>query len=133
MTSEQPFHARVVDLDSIADTLSTTLGSHPGVVRLEPTMRSVMTRWKVASVGQLHRALRPETLPPTVATRDGLVLSLTDGVLNLHIELTTNISKSALGLARETQEVAVEVIRASGLAVGHVDITILAIEGTPAP
>ncbi|WP_104165959.1 hypothetical protein [Arthrobacter sp. SX1312] len=133
MTSEQPFHARVVDLDSIADTLGTALGRHPGVVRLEPTMRSVLTRWKVASVSQLHRNVRPDTPPPAVATRDGLVLSLTDGVLDLHVELATNISRPALDLAREVQEVAVDVIRASGLAVGHVDVTILAIEGTPAP
>ena len=132
MTSEQPFRARIVDIDSIADTLSTTLGRHPGVIRLEPTMRSVMTRWKVASVTRLPGNLRPDNPPPTVATRDGLVLSLSGNVLDLHIDLATNISKPALGLARETQEVAADVIRASGLAVGHIDITILAIEGTPA-
>ncbi len=132
MTSEQPSHARVVDLDTIADTLSATLSKHPGVIRLEPTMRSVMNRWKIASVNQLHKNLRPNNRPPTVATRDGLILSLTDNVLNLHIDLATNISKPALGLARETQEIAANVIQASGLTVGHINVTILAIEGTPA-
>lgn len=133
MTSDQPYDARVVDLDSIADTLSATLSRHPGVIRLEPTMRSVMTRWKVASVNQLHRNLRPDNPGPTVTTRDGLLLSLTDDVLTLHLDLATNISNPALGLAHETQEIAAEVIRASGLTVGHINVTILAIEGTSAP
>ncbi|WP_394253230.1 hypothetical protein [Arthrobacter pityocampae] len=132
MTHEQPLDARIVDLDSIADTLSTTLGSHPGVIRLEPTMRSAMTRWKVASVEHLHRNLRHGTPSPTVAIRDGLVLSFTDNVLTLDMDLATSISSPALGLARETQEVAAEVIRASGLSVGHINVTILAIEGAPA-
>lgn len=133
MTSEQPFDARIVDLDSIADTLSTTLRNHPGVIRLEPTMRSVMTHWKGASVDQLSRIRRVGTPVPTVAVRDGLVLSLDDKVLTLHLDLATSISHAALGVARETQEVAAEVIRASGLEVGRIDVTILAIEGAPAP
>ncbi|WP_043442263.1 hypothetical protein [Arthrobacter sp. L77] len=131
MTSEHPSQARVVDLDSIADTLGSTIVAHPGVVRLEPTVRSVMTRWKVASVNQLHRTLRSDTASPTVATRDGLVLSLTDGVLDIHIDVATNIARPALGLAREVQDIAAHLIQSSGLTVGRVDVTILAIEGTP--
>ncbi|MBG6225392.1 hypothetical protein IWX63_001964 [Arthrobacter sp. CAN_A2] len=131
MTSEHPSQARVVDLDSIAGTLSRVLGAHPGVVRLEPTMRSVMSRWKIASVNQLHKTLRPDTASPTVATRDGLILSLTDGVLNVHIDVATNIGKPALGLAREVQDIAANLVQSSGLAVGRIDVTILAIEGTP--
>ncbi|WP_434993637.1 hypothetical protein [Arthrobacter sp. Ld5] len=133
MTCEQPFDARIVDLDSIADTLSTALRSHPGVIRLEPTMRSAMTHWKIASGDRLHRNHHAGTPFPTVAVRDGLVLSLTDSVLTLHMDLATSISNAALVVARETQEVAAEVIRASGLAVGHIDVTILAVEGAPIP
>ncbi|WP_434995185.1 hypothetical protein [Arthrobacter sp. Ld5] len=129
MTSEQHRPAQVADLDSLADAISAALVDHPGVVRLEPTVRSLIDRWTPEAFDQIHRSLRPAGSPPVVA-RDGLILTLADGVLDLKIDVATDISRSALDLAREAQEVAARLIRAEGIAVGRVDVSILAIEGT---
>lgn len=131
MTSEQPRPALVVDLDPLADVISAALVDHPGVVRLEPTLRSVIDRWTPAALDQLHRTLRPAGSPPVVA-RDGLLLTLSNGVLDLKIDVATDINRSALDLAREVQDVAARLVDAEGIAVGRVDVTILAIEGAPA-
>ena len=131
MTSEQPLPAQVTDVDALADAISAALIGHPGVVRLEPTVRSVLDRWTPAAVDRLHRNLRPAASPPAVV-RDGLVLTLTDGVLNLQIDIATNIDRSALELAGEVQETAAHLIRTSDLTIGQINVTILAIERDPA-
>lgn len=131
MTSEQPLQAQVTDLDALADALGAALAGHPGVVRLEPTVRSVVDRWTPAALDRLHRELRPAASPPAV-TRDGLVLTLTDAVLEVQVDIATDLNGSALGLAREAQDLAAALVRAHGLTVGRVDVTILAIEGAPA-
>ncbi len=130
MTSDQSFQAPVTDLGILADTLSAALAAHPGVVRLEPTVRSVINRWKPAAIDQVHQSLRPDAQPPSVA-RDGLILSLTDMVLSVQVDLATDISRSALELAHEAQALAADLIRATGLTVGDIDVTILAIERAP--
>jgi hypothetical protein len=73
MTSDQSLRASAVDLEALADTLGEALAAHPGVVRLEPTVRSVIDRSTPSAIDQVHRSLRPAARPPTVA-RDGLVL-----------------------------------------------------------
>ena len=132
MTSEQPRQLPAMDLDTLADGISAALVGLPGMVRLEPTVRSVIDRWTPAAVDQLHRTLRPGDSPPVVA-RDGLLLTLSNDVLDLQIDVATDINRSALGLAREAQDVAARFISAAGITVGRVDVTILAVEGTPTP
>lgn len=133
MISDQPIEARVVDLEAMADMITESLRNQAGLVRLEPTVRSVIKRLKIASVNSIHQNLRSTSPDPTVATRDGLILSLTNGVVNLHIDIATDIGHPALGLAEELQAVAAETIQRGGLTVGHINVTILAIEGTPSP
>ncbi|MHA7276507.1 hypothetical protein [Arthrobacter sp. HLT1-21] len=129
--SDQAMEGRLLDLEVIADMLTESLGSQPGLLRLEPTVRSVMKRLKIASVNTFHQTLRSTSPDPIVATRDGMVLSLTDGVVNLHLDIATEVGHPALSLARELQAIAAETIQRGGLAVGHINVTILAIEGTP--
>ncbi|WP_208739477.1 hypothetical protein [Arthrobacter agilis] len=132
MTSDQSLRASAVDLEALADTLSDALAAHPGVVRLEPTVRSVIDRWTPAAIDQMHRTLRPAARPPVVA-RDGLVLSMTDLVLTLQIDLATDIRRSALELAQEAQDLAGRLVQDAGLTIGSIDVTILAIEGARTP
>jgi hypothetical protein len=132
MTSEQPLQTQAADLDTLADALSTALTAHPGVVRLEPTLRSVINRWTPAAIDDLQKTLRPAAQPSSV-TRDGLILSLTDTGLNLQIDLATDIRQSALELARQAQALAARLIEATGLTIGYINVTILAIEETSRP
>ncbi|MHA7156312.1 hypothetical protein [Arthrobacter sp. TMN-50] len=129
--SDQTVNGRLVDLEVMADMLAHSLGNQPGLLRLEPTVRSVMKRLKIASVNTLHQTLRSSSPDPIVATRDGMVLSLTEGVVNLHIDIATEVSHPALSLARELQAIAAETIQRGGLTIGHINVTILAIEGAP--
>lgn len=131
--SEQPLDARIVDLESISESLRTTLMTQTGLLRLEPTVRSTLKRLKISSVSALHQSLRPDSGAPSVVTSDGLVLSLADGVLNAQIDIATDIAYPALGLAERLQAVTADVIQRSGLTLGAINITILSIEGSPDP
>lgn len=131
MTSNQPLEPRIVDLDTIAEALKTALTAQPGLIRLEPTVRSVLKRIKLASVNAVHHNLRPDSPDPTASARDGLILSLTDGVLNVHIDIAADIVHPALNLAETLQHIAAETIQSSGLTVGRIDVTILSIEANP--
>lgn len=133
MMSDQPIEARIVDLETVAETLRTTLMAQPGLLRLEPTVRSTLKRFKISSVNALHQTLRPESTEPDVSTSDGMILSLTDGVLNAHIDIAAEIGHSALGLAEQLQAITAETIQRSGLTVGKIDITILSIESPNNP
>ncbi|MBG6218242.1 hypothetical protein IWX75_002723 [Arthrobacter sp. CAN_A6] len=130
--SEKSTESRVVDLDLVADALRVALLAEPGLLRLEPTIRSTLTRLKVSSSKAFHQRLRPDSAEPTVSSSDGLILTLADGVLNLQIDIATDISHQALGLAEKLQAIAAETIQRSGLTVGRIDLTILSIEGAPA-
>ncbi|RJT74884.1 hypothetical protein D6T63_18370 [Arthrobacter cheniae] len=127
--SEKPTETRVVDLDLIAGTLRAALLAEPGLLRLEPTIRSTLTRLKVSSSKAFHQRLRPANADPTVASSDGLILTLTDGVLNMQIDIATDISHQALNVAEKLQVVAAKVTEQSGLTIGKIDLTILSIEG----
>lgn len=129
MMSDQPLESRIVNLETIADLLTRELTGEPGLVRLEPTVRSVMKHLKIASLNTLHQTLQQASPDLTVATRDGLILSMSDGVLNVHIDIATDLGHPALGLAERLQAKAAETVRHGGLTVGHIDVTILAIEG----
>ena len=129
--SDQPLEARIVDLHLVAETLRTTLQAQPGLLRLEPTVRSTLKRLKISSVNAIHPTFRPDSAEPNVGASDGLILSLTDGILNAHIDIATEIGHPALGLAEQLQAIAAETIQRSGLTVGKIDITILSIEGPP--
>jgi hypothetical protein len=129
--SENPIAWRLVDLDLVADTLRTALLAEPGLLRLEPTIRSTLTRLKVSSSRAFQQRVRPDSGEPTTSSSDGLILTMTDGVLNVQIDITTDIEHQALTVAERIQATAAEIIQRSGLTVGTIDLTILAIEGTP--
>lgn len=130
MISDQPLDARVVTLDVLADALTAALLSEPGLLRLEPTVRSVMQKFKITS-----RLLRQDTGngtgEPAMATRDGLQITAAGGAVHVQADIATAFEHRALGLAERAQEVIAETIRRSGLEVGAVDVTILAIEASP--
>lgn len=127
MISEQPVDARVANLDVLAESLTAALLSQPGVLRLEPTVRSVMQKFKITS-----RLVRQEAEggdgEPVTATRDGLQISITAGRVHVQVDIATAVEHRALALAEQAQDLIADTIRTSGLRVGGVDVTILAIE-----
>ncbi|MFB0834499.1 hypothetical protein ACX8Z9_06525 [Arthrobacter halodurans] len=131
MTSDRPFEADIVDLETVADMLATALAGEPGLRRLEPTVRSVLKRVKIASMNSLHETLRHSSADPAVATRDGLILSMADGALNVHIDIATDMGHPALGVAGRIQAAAAGTVQRAGFPVGRIDVTILAIEDAP--
>ncbi|KNH23064.1 hypothetical protein ACU18_00405 [Arthrobacter sp. ZBG10] len=130
MISDQPLDARVVNLDVLADALTAALLSQPGLLRLEPTVRSVMQKFKITS-----KVLRQDTEAAggqtSTATRDGLHITVDDGLVHVQADIATAIDHRALGLAEHAQEIIADTIRRNGLRVGGVDVTILAIEASP--
>ncbi|KNC18855.1 hypothetical protein AC792_09700 [Arthrobacter sp. RIT-PI-e] len=131
MISDQPLRARVVDLDLVVEQLRAVLLAEPGLVRLEPTVRSTVQRLKLMSVAVFQQTFRPAGEDPTVSVTDGLTLSLTGTTVNVHIDIATDIAHPALVLSERLQAITAETIQRNGLTTGMIDVTILAIEGTP--
>lgn len=120
-----PLNARTVDLDVLADSLVRDLGHEPGLVRLEPTIRSVIKKFKIPSLLPAQQRPLQET---GTTSRDGLVLTLVEGVVNVQADIATDVEHRALGIAESIQHRIADSIRRSGLTAGEIDITILAIE-----
>ncbi|MGV0111771.1 hypothetical protein [Arthrobacter sp. CP30] len=131
--SDQALDARIVDLDLIAENLRTALLAQPGLLRLEPTVRSTIQRLKLASVAVVQQTFAKNLDDPSVSVTDGLTLTLAGTVVNAHIDIATDIAHPALALSEKLQELTADTIERSGLLVGTIDITILSIEGTPPP
>lgn len=131
--SDEPAEATVVDLASVTRTLRTALLELPGILRLEPTVHSTLTRLRTSAVDSVQRRLKPTNDGPHHASSDGLVLSLADGLLAVQIDIATDIGHSALTLAERAQALAARTIERSGFTVGSVAVTILSIESGSAP
>lgn len=125
--SERPIIARPVNHETLADALSQALLDVPGVLRLEPTLKSTLARLRNASTHSLHKVTKTEEA--ATAARDGLHLTITGGVVNLIVELATDISHSAVTTAGKVQQRAAQTIEQAGLRAGTIDITILSVEG----
>ncbi|MHA7145575.1 hypothetical protein ACX80U_12750 [Arthrobacter sp. TmT3-37] len=123
--------ARVVDLDLVAENLRTMLLAEPGLLRLEPTVRSTLQRLKLASVAVVQQTFATSLDDPTVSVTDGLTLTLAGSVVNAHLDIATDLTHPALALSEKLQELTADTIERSGLLVGTINVTILSIEGTP--
>lgn len=121
MISDQPPHTRALDLDPIAESLSASLLELPGLVRLEPTVRSVVHRLKLTTEGGRQMS----------ATRDGLQLTVAGDKIDVQADIATNVAHRALSLAESIQVLIAEKIHLTGLSAGRINVRILAIEGGP--
>ena len=131
--SDQPLQARVVDLDLVAEQLRSALLTEPGLLRLEPTVRSTVQRLKLMSVAVFQQTFRSEGEEPSVSVTDGLTLSLAGNTVNAHLDIATDVAHPALALSKRLQSITAETIKRNGLTAGTIDVTILSIEGTPRP
>ncbi|MBE0009630.1 hypothetical protein DXT87_07475 [Arthrobacter sp. AET 35A] len=121
--------AQVADLDALADSLTSELMEQPGLLRLEPTVKSMIRKFKVGLVAPTQSGSRAAASAPSTVTRDGLVLSVADDRVHVSADIATDVEHRALGLAEQLQALIAWRIQDSGLTPGEIDITILAIEG----
>ncbi|NOJ59787.1 hypothetical protein [Arthrobacter sp. 260] len=127
--SDQPLVDQVADLDALADSLTSELMEQPGLLRLEPTVKSMIRKFKVSLVASTQPGSRAAASAPSTVTRDGLVLTVADDRVHVSADIATDVEHRALGLAEQLQALIARRIQDSGLAPGEIDITILAIEG----
>ncbi|GAB3526735.1 hypothetical protein [Arthrobacter monumenti] len=126
--SEQPTTGRPVDHETLAEMLERSLSEIPGVIRLEPTLKSTMTRMRSVSRRGMPKWASAEGQTASTG-RDGIHIRIDNRLTNLTIELATDISHSSVETAKAAQQVAVETIKRAGLLPGSVDVSILSIEG----
>lgn len=129
MMPDQPLAVQVADLDALADSLTSELMEQPGLLRLEPTVKSMIRKFKLGVVAPTQPGSGSSVGEPSAVTRDGLVLSVADDRVYVSADIATDIDHRALGLAEQLQLLIAQRIRDSGLTPGEIDITILAIEG----
>lgn len=129
MMSDQPLVAQVADLDTLADSLTSELLEQPGLLRLEPTVKSMIRKFKMGIVAPTQPGARASGNAPLTVARDGLALSIVDDRVHVSADIATDVGHRALGLAEQLQALIAQRIRDSGLTPGEIDITILAIEG----
>lgn len=133
MMSDPSVDARVPDLDPVVEQLRSVLLAEPGLVRLEPTVRSTVQRLKLTPVALFQQTFGADGEEPVVSVTDGLTLSLTGSTVNVHIDIATDVDHPALTLSRKLQVLAATTLERHGLAVGTIDVTILSIEEAPRP
>ncbi|MGW4059150.1 Asp23/Gls24 family envelope stress response protein [Amycolatopsis sp. NPDC004747] len=93
----------------------------PGVVRLEPGLRGLVTAWTRAARGR-WRGLDP-------APSDGVRVRTTDGRVTVQIDLVTSAADQAAAVGRAVQRSVTRfVAEQTGLVVDEVSVSILDIE-----
>ena len=93
----------------------------PGVVRLEPGLRGLVTAWTRAA-RQRWKGLDP-------APSDGVRVRTTDGRVTIQIDLVTAAADQAAAVGRAVQRAVTRVVaEQTGLVVAEVSVSILDIE-----
>ncbi|MCY0905326.1 Asp23/Gls24 family envelope stress response protein [Arthrobacter sp. H14-L1] len=125
--SEIPLQSQVITSKLVASLAARTALETPGVLRLEPTVQGFLARLGPAA---LQRLYNPASQDGTYRD-DGVRVSINDNVALVHLDIATDIAYTALNVAEIVQQRVRENIGHTGLAVGPVDVTILAIEPPP--
>jgi uncharacterized alkaline shock family protein YloU len=96
----------------------------PGVVRLEPGLRGLVTAWTRAA-RQRWKGLDP-------APADGVRVRTTDGRVSVHVDLVTTSADQAAAVGRAVQRAVGRFVTAqTGLVVDEVSVSIMDIEPAP--
>lgn len=92
----------------------------PGVLRLEPTIQDLVGRVSALGGAGTGRGGNRQ--------HEGVVATIIDGTVRVHLDIATDITHTALQVAHAVQERVFEGVRATGLIPATVDVSILAIE-----
>ncbi|WP_258805758.1 hypothetical protein [Pseudarthrobacter sp. NS4] len=122
--SDHPLEARLISHRLIADLAARTALDTPGVLRLEPTLTSLLTHLGTGTIKNLRRT----DTRATFARRDGVFVSVHNGIADVQLDIATDIAFSALNVAQAVREQLARTISHTGLIPGRIDISVLAIE-----
>jgi uncharacterized alkaline shock family protein YloU len=125
--SEHPLEARLISRRLIADLAARTALDTPGVLRLEPTLKNLLTHLGKGTIENLRR-----TDTRTTPTRhDGVFVTVHNGIADVQLDIATDIAFAALNVAQAVREHITQTLSHTGLVPGRIDISILAIEHPP--
>ncbi len=125
--SEPPLEARLIRSHLIADLAARTALDTPGVLRLEPTLRNLLTHLGKGTIQNLRRT----DTRTTPARHDGVFVTVHNGIADVQLDIATDIAFAALNVAQAVREQIARTISHSGLTPGRIDISVLAIEHPP--
>ncbi len=122
--SDHPLEARLISSHLIADLAARTALETPGVLRLEPTLKSLLNRLGTGTIKNLRRT----DTRTTPARHDGVFVTIHHGIADIQLDIATDIAFTALNVAQAVREQIARTISHTGLSPGRIDISILAIE-----
>ncbi|MBG0740457.1 Asp23/Gls24 family envelope stress response protein [Paeniglutamicibacter antarcticus] len=125
--SENPLQSQLITSKLIASLAARTTLETPGVLRLEPTVKGFLARLGPAALQRLSNSAGQNG----TYRDDGVRVTINDNVAVVHLDIATDIAYTALNVAETVQQRVRGNIGHTGLTVGKVDISILAIEPPP--
>lgn len=125
--SDHPLEARLISRRLVADLAARTALDTPGVLRLEPTLKSLLTHLGTGPIQNLRRT----GTHTTSARHGGVFVSVHNGIADVQLDIATDITFAALNVAQAVREQIARTISHTGLIPGRIDISVLAIEHPP--
>ncbi|MEO5779273.1 MULTISPECIES: Asp23/Gls24 family envelope stress response protein [Arthrobacter] len=122
--NEKPVRGQLIDGGVIADLAIQAVLDTPGVLRLEPTLRNLLT-----GLGpRLGRNLPGVAGRIKTSRHNGVWATIRDGRADVQVDIATDITFTALAVAEDLQQLIRKKISLTGLEAGRIDVTILAVE-----
>lgn len=109
----EPITPQVTD-PQLRQLIAAAAAQTPGVVRLEPTLKSV---------------IRDLSRPIQTASLEGITLIRRAGVVEVTVDVAVDPRRTALRVAMDVQHHIADCIRRERLIPGPINVTVLAIEG----
>jgi hypothetical protein len=107
--------------DDLRDSLAAAATAVPGVVRLEPTLRNALRRLQAGSTVLLNgRGAR--------SAADGIELHRRVDMVDVHVDIVTDRTRSAAVIARDVRRGLVEVLGRHDLRAGSIGVAVLSVE-----
>ncbi|GAB2576280.1 hypothetical protein [Microlunatus antarcticus] len=124
-TPEVPGPATAAELraatDELRDGLAGAAEAISGVVRLEPTLRNALRRLHVGSTVLLNgKGAR--------SAADGIELHRRADVVDVHVDVVTDPTRSAAAIARDVRRALVDELATRRLRAGSVTVAVLSVE-----
>lgn len=122
--NEKPIRGQLVDGGVIADLAMRAALDTPGVLRLEPTLRNLLTGLGT----RMGRNLPGVAGKIKTSRHDGVWVTIRDGQADVQVDIATDMAFTALAVAEDLQRLIRQRISMTGLEADKIDVTILAVE-----
>lgn len=127
--TERPLQGKLIGSSVIASVAARAARETPGILRLGPPLGQLLARVRSAARNTLRRV--PDAGYRT--GRDGVFAAVSGGCATVDVGVATDARFNALEVAADLQERIREALHRTGVSVGSVNVTILAIEEPPSP